>query len=226
MRRRRQQPRHRGDDQQDVRFRGVAPATGGVAITPAGVQETIAVVAHDLHPEYVSTRFAETLSMPWAPEGSALLTVERALTQAAMHSHYHRGQNATRLRELGNDVAAVLAEVGATGADEVEELQADRGHASEVVGPELALEAGLTKNQIIAAILCFGMLIPIFSVGLLDSMFTGKGRDWLSYLNLWDHMDEFSRGIVDSRRLVYYLSATVFFLFLSVVSITAKKERP
>ncbi|HZW92372.1 MAG TPA: hypothetical protein VFF64_05310 [Candidatus Eremiobacteraceae bacterium] len=24
-----------------------------------------------------------------------------ALTQAAMHSHYHRGQNATRLRELG-----------------------------------------------------------------------------------------------------------------------------
>lgn len=26
-----------------------------------------------------------------------------ALTQAAMHSHYHRGQNATRLRELGGD---------------------------------------------------------------------------------------------------------------------------
>lgn len=25
----------------------------------------------------------------------------QALTQAAMHSHYHRGQNATRLRELG-----------------------------------------------------------------------------------------------------------------------------
>jgi uncharacterized damage-inducible protein DinB len=46
-------------------------------------------------------RFAEIISMPWAPEGSAVLTVERALTQAAMHSHYHRGQNATRLRELG-----------------------------------------------------------------------------------------------------------------------------
>ena len=25
----------------------------------------------------------------------------QALTQVAMHSHYHRGQNATRLRELG-----------------------------------------------------------------------------------------------------------------------------
>ena len=47
-------------------------------------------------------RFAELLPMmPWAPDSSAPLTVERALTQAAMHSHYHRGQNATRLRELG-----------------------------------------------------------------------------------------------------------------------------
>jgi hypothetical protein len=39
-------------------------------------------------------------------------------------------------------------------------------------------------------------------------------------------MDEFSRGVVDSRRLVYYVSATVFFLFLSVLSLSAKKETP
>jgi uncharacterized damage-inducible protein DinB len=29
------------------------------------------------------------------------ISLRQALTQAAMHSHYHRGQNATRLRELG-----------------------------------------------------------------------------------------------------------------------------
>ncbi len=84
----------------------------------------------------------------------------------------------------------------------------------------------LTKNQIIAAILCFGMLIPIFSVGLLESMFAGAGKDWLNYLNLWDHMDEFARGVVDSRRIVYYLSATALFLFLATVSLSAKKENP
>jgi len=86
--------------------------------------------------------------------------------------------------------------------------------------------SSLSKNQIVAAILCFGMLIPIFSVGLLDSMFTGKGRDWLSYLNLWDHMDEFARGVVDSRRIIYYLSATVLFLLRATVSLSAKKENP
>jgi len=46
-------------------------------------------------------RFAEVIVMGWAPPGSAALTLEHALTQAVMHSHYHRGQNAVRLRELG-----------------------------------------------------------------------------------------------------------------------------
>lgn len=31
----------------------------------------------------------------------AKISIRQALTQAAMHSHYHRGQNAARLRELG-----------------------------------------------------------------------------------------------------------------------------
>jgi hypothetical protein len=39
-------------------------------------------------------------------------------------------------------------------------------------------------------------------------------------------MDEFSRGIVDTRHLVYYLSATAFFLFLATVSLSSKKESP
>ena len=85
----------------------------------------------------------------------------------------------------------------------------------------------LTKNQIVAAILAFGMLIPIFSAGLLESLGSDPSkRDLFSYLNLWDHMDEFSRGIVDTRHVMYYVSATAFFLFLATVSLTAKKETP
>jgi len=43
---------------------------------------------------------AEMIEVPWF-KPPAKLTVRQALMQAAMHSHYHRGQNATRLRELG-----------------------------------------------------------------------------------------------------------------------------
>lgn len=40
------------------------------------------------------------IEIPWF-QPPARVSRRQALTQAAMHSHYHRGQNATRLRELG-----------------------------------------------------------------------------------------------------------------------------
>ncbi len=45
-------------------------------------------------------RLAETVEVPWF-QPPLKISVRHALTQAAMHSHYHRGQNATRRRELG-----------------------------------------------------------------------------------------------------------------------------
>ncbi len=45
-------------------------------------------------------RLEEMIEIPWF-KPPAKISVRQALTQAAMHSHYHRGQNATRLRELG-----------------------------------------------------------------------------------------------------------------------------
>ena len=43
------------------------------------------------------------ITMPWFGDPPLSITVTEALTQCAMHSHYHRGQNATRLRELGGE---------------------------------------------------------------------------------------------------------------------------
>jgi uncharacterized damage-inducible protein DinB len=45
-------------------------------------------------------RLAQAIVVPWF-QPPLKISVRHALTQAAMHSHYHRGQNATRLRELG-----------------------------------------------------------------------------------------------------------------------------
>ena len=45
-------------------------------------------------------RLEEMIEVIWF-RPPAKITVAQALTQAAMHSHYHRAQNATRLRELG-----------------------------------------------------------------------------------------------------------------------------
>jgi uncharacterized damage-inducible protein DinB len=45
-------------------------------------------------------RMEEMIEITWF-QPPARISRRQALTQAAMHSHYHRGQNATRLRELG-----------------------------------------------------------------------------------------------------------------------------
>jgi uncharacterized damage-inducible protein DinB len=39
----------------------------------------------------------------WFKDPPLTITVAEALTQCSRHSHYHRGQNAARLRELGGE---------------------------------------------------------------------------------------------------------------------------
>jgi uncharacterized damage-inducible protein DinB len=48
-------------------------------------------------------RLDSRIVMPWFGDPPLSITVTEALTQCATHSHYHRGQNATRLRELGGE---------------------------------------------------------------------------------------------------------------------------
>jgi uncharacterized damage-inducible protein DinB len=48
-------------------------------------------------------QLSEVVQIPWFKEPPLTLKIEEALLQCAMHSHYHRGQNATRLRELGGE---------------------------------------------------------------------------------------------------------------------------
>ena len=62
---------------------------------------------HDQVPSLVAgmtpDRLAGKVAIVWFQDPPLTITIGEALTQAAMHSHYHRGQNATRLRELGGE---------------------------------------------------------------------------------------------------------------------------
>ena len=83
-----------------------------------------------------------------------------------------------------------------------------------------------SKNQIVAAIVTFFCLLVLFSIGLVENLVNGEtAKAILGHLNLWTHMDDFAKGIVDSRRLVYYASATGFFLFLTTRALAARKWR-
>ncbi len=84
----------------------------------------------------------------------------------------------------------------------------------------------LTKSQLVAAVLTFALLIPIFTFGLLEMLVNSPAlREVFSYLNLWQHMEDLGRGIVDTRRLVYYATGTVLFLFLATRALAVRKWR-
>lgn len=86
--------------------------------------------------------------------------------------------------------------------------------------------SALTRSQLIAALLTFVILVPMFTFGLLENLANAPlAKEVFGYLNLWQHMDDFSRGIVDTRRLVYYVSATGIFLFLATRALAVRKWR-
>jgi uncharacterized damage-inducible protein DinB len=71
--------------------------------TMADLKEYARLGLHDVNQLLKKTnreRMEEVIEVPWF-KPHLKISVRHALTQAAMHSHYHRGQNATRLRELG-----------------------------------------------------------------------------------------------------------------------------
>jgi uncharacterized damage-inducible protein DinB len=64
-------------------------------------------VINDLLLRLTDARSVEPVSIPWFRTPPLVVTVSEAMTQCAMHSQWHRGQNASRLRELGGAPPAV-----------------------------------------------------------------------------------------------------------------------
>lgn len=86
--------------------------------------------------------------------------------------------------------------------------------------------SSFTKNQIVAAIITFGLLMFLFLVSFLDGLATSEtAKDIIGHLNFVQHMDDFGKGIVDSRRLIFYLTTSALFLFLTTRALEAKKWR-
>jgi ABC-2 type transport system permease protein len=88
------------------------------------------------------------------------------------------------------------------------------------------LASTLSNNQLIAAIIAFAAMVALFSIGLVEQLLTSSFlKAVLAHMNLWTQMDDFAKGIVDTRHVVYQLSVGVLFLFLATKSLEVKKWR-
>jgi ABC-2 type transport system permease protein len=88
--------------------------------------------------------------------------------------------------------------------------------------------SSLTRNQIIAAMITFGIGITLFLISFFAGSFSkasGITAQVMAQLALIEHMKDFSRGVVDTRPVVFYLSFTILFLFLNLKVIESRRWR-
>ena len=68
--------------------------------------------------------------------------------------------------------------------------------------------SSLTENQIVAGFATFGVLLGFWLIGWGADSAGGCVRTVLQYLSIIEHMDSFGSGLIDTKDLVYYLTAT------------------
>ena len=77
------------------------------------------------------------------------------------------------------------------------------------------LASALTKDQINAAVMSFSFITIWFFFGLMPDIWNitePASREVFSYIAALQHMADFSRGMIDSRRIVWYVSMTALVL--------------
>ncbi len=84
------------------------------------------------------------------------------------------------------------------------------------------MTSAVTKSQLGAAIISAMILIGLFMLGIGAFIFPeGVARDLCSYVSVWAQMNDFSRGLVDSRRLVFDGTTIVLPLFITIRAVDA-----
>jgi len=85
--------------------------------------------------------------------------------------------------------------------------------------------SSLTKNQIVAGMITFAVFLMFWVVNWISSFSGPTTQAVLNYLSITDHLNDFTKGVLDTKHLVYYVSFITFSLFLTVRSVDSERWR-
>jgi ABC-2 type transport system permease protein len=75
--------------------------------------------------------------------------------------------------------------------------------------------SSITENQIIAAVLTFATLLVFWLITWAQSFVGGTAADLISSISFLEHFEDFIKGVLDTRHLVYFAGFIAFFLLLT-----------
>jgi ABC-2 type transport system permease protein len=79
--------------------------------------------------------------------------------------------------------------------------------------------SSLSRSQMISAMVSFTLGFTLFLLSYLSGnlpAIKGWVAEVFSYVALFDHMNDFARGMVDTRHVVFYVTLSFWFLFLTL----------
>lgn len=77
--------------------------------------------------------------------------------------------------------------------------------------------SSLTENQVVAAFASFGLVIGLLLLSSLSSSVTNPVlASVINWVSIYNRFQEFNYGVCSVESLIYYISITVIFLFLTV----------
>ena len=88
--------------------------------------------------------------------------------------------------------------------------------------------SALTRSQVVAAMSSFAMGTAFFIASFFALTAPAKSGWWsqlFQHVSMIEHMQDFSRGFLDTRQILFYLSLTVWFLFMAVKAVESRRWR-
>jgi ABC-2 type transport system permease protein len=85
--------------------------------------------------------------------------------------------------------------------------------------------SSLTKNQIVAGAATFAVFLVLWVIDWIGQGLGPRAEEVLKYLSMTGHLDDFVKGVVDTKHLVYYVSFIIFGLFLTARSVDTERWR-
>lgn len=83
--------------------------------------------------------------------------------------------------------------------------------------------SALTSNQIVAAVLSYGLLTLLTVIHLAADQVGGSMATVLQEISMVFQFEDFTRGILSLRGIVYYLSVVAVFLFLAIRTLELRR---
>jgi ABC-2 type transport system permease protein len=83
--------------------------------------------------------------------------------------------------------------------------------------------SSLTESQVVAALITFVVLLMTWIIGWTAAETEGATREVITYLSSVSHLDSFSKGTVDLKDLVYFLSICAVGLFATHRAVEAHR---